>query len=188
MYVPLEQNYSTQATVTVRGAGDPDALLGTVRRELQSLEPTMPLLAVNTYATIQRTSLWAPRMGTSLLAIFGSLALLLAAVGLYGVMAYSVSQRTREIGIRIALGARGGDVRNMVVRQGLLLALGGVVVGLGAAFALARLVANLLFGVSGTDPVTFALIPVVLLSVALLATWLPAAKASRVDPVEALRT
>jgi ABC-type antimicrobial peptide transport system permease subunit len=171
----------------VRGAGDPDALLGTVRREVQSLEPSMPLLAVNTYPTILRISLWAPRMGTSLLAIFGFLALLLAAVGLYGVMAYSVSQRTREIGIRMALGAEQRNVRNMVVRQGLLLAVGGVAIGLAAAFGLARLVTNLLFGVSGADPVTFAVIPIVLLAVAVIASSLPAWRASRVDPVEALR-
>jgi ABC-type antimicrobial peptide transport system permease subunit len=102
-------------------------------------------------------------------------------------MSYSVSQRTREIGIRMALGASHGDVRSMVVRQGLLLAAGGVVVGLAGAFGLARLVTNLLFGVTGADPVTFAVVPLVLLGVAAVATMVPAWKASRVDPVEALR-
>jgi predicted permease len=187
MYVPLDQSYSSQVIVQVRTAGDPDALLGTVRRELQQLDQSMPLLNVNTYRTILRTSLWAPRFGTSLLAVFGMLALLLAAVGLYGVMSYGVSQRTREIGIRMALGARDRDVRGMVVRQGLLLALGGIVIGLLASFALARFVTSLLFGVSGADPVTFGVVAVVLMMVATLATYLPAWKASRVDPVDALR-
>jgi predicted permease len=187
MYVPLEQSYSSQAIVQVRAAGDPDAVLGTVRRELQQLEPTMPLLAVNTYRTVLRTSLWAPRFGTSLLAVFGALALMLAAVGLYGVMSYGVSQRTREIGIRMALGASERDVRGMVVRQGLLLAAGGVVLGLLASFGLARFVTSLLFGVAGADPITFIGVAVVLLAVALVATYIPARKASRVDPVDALR-
>ncbi len=187
MYVPLDQSYSSQVIVQVRTAGDPDALLGTVRRELQQLDQSMPLLNVNTYRTVLRTSLWAPRFGTSLLAVFGMLALLLAAVGLCGVMSYGVSQRTREIGIRMALGARDRDVRGMVVRQGLLLALGGIVIGLLASFALARFVTSLLFGVSGADPVTFGVVAVVLMMVATLATYLPAWKASRVDPVDALR-
>jgi predicted permease len=188
MYVPLEQNYASQVVVQVRAAGgNADALLGTVRRELQQLEPTMPLLAVNTYSTLMQTSLWAPRMGASLLTAFGTLALLLAAVGLYGVMAYNVSQRTREIGVRMAIGANTNDVRNMIVRQGLLLASGGVVIGAAVALGLARLVTNLLYGVSGADPLTFATIPTLLLIVAALATYVPAWKASRVDPVAALR-
>jgi ABC-type antimicrobial peptide transport system permease subunit len=126
-------------------------------------------------------------MGAWLLGIFASLALMLAAIGLYGVMAYAVSQRRRELGIRLALGARRQDVRNMVVRQGVLLAAVGVVIGLGIAFALARLVTNLLYGVNGHDPLTFAIIPIVLLAVAVLATYIPASRASRVDPVDALR-
>ena len=188
MYLPIEQNYGSQVTVQVRAAGDPDAVLGTVRRELQAVEPTMPLLNVNTYRTVVATSLWAPRMGASLLTVFGLLALVLAAIGLYGVMSYSVSQRTREIGIRMALGAGQQAVRTMIVRQGLWLAVAGVLAGLAAALALARLVTNLLFGVSGADPVTFIGVPALLLAVALVATLLPARRASRVDPVEALRT
>jgi putative ABC transport system permease protein len=187
MYLPIEQNYTSQVVVQVRAASDPDAVLGTVRRELQAVEPTMPLLNVNTYRTVVGTSLWAPRMGASLLSAFGMIALVLAAIGLYGVMSYSVNQRTREIGIRMALGAAQQDVRSMIVRQGLWLAVGGVAVGLAAALALARLVTNLLF-VSGADPVTFVAVPIVLLTVALVATLLPAFRASRVDPVEALRT
>jgi predicted permease len=187
LYFPLEQVYGAQVTIQVRTTGEPDALLPTIRRELQQVEPGMPLLNVNTYETVLHQSLWAPRMGAWLLGIFAALALLLASIGLYGVMTYAVNQRRRELGIRLALGARQEDVRNMVVRQGLVIALVGVTVGLAVAFALARLIANLLFGVPATDPLTFAVIPIVLLSVALLATFFPAWRASRVDPVEALR-
>lgn len=189
LYLPMEQNYASQVIVQVRAAGDPTTLLGTVRRELQQLEPQMPLLNVNTYRAVFQQSLWAPRMGAWLLGIFASLALLLASIGLYGVMAYSVSLRTRELGIRLALGARQQDVRNMVVRQGVLLALGGVVIGLLVGAGLAQLitVTRLLYGVNAIDPLTFSVIPIVLLLVAVLATFLPAWRASRVDPVEALR-
>ena len=187
MYLPIEQSYSSQVTVQVRAAGDPETVLGTVRRELQQLEPTMPLLNVNTYRSVMATSLWAPRMGASLLTVFGVLALLLAAVGLYGVMAYSVTQRTREIGIRMALGAHSRQVRGMVVRQGLLLATGGVIVGIAGAFGLSRVASRLLYGIAGADPLTFVMVPAVLLVVAGMATAFPAWKASRVDPVEALR-
>jgi predicted permease len=187
MYVPLDQSYASQVVVQVRASGDPDAVLGTVRRALQELEPTLPLLNVNTYRNVLRTALWAPRFGTSLLAVFGGLALLLAAVGLYGVMAYGVSQRTREIGIRMALGARGRDLRAMVIRQGLLLAVAGVIIGMLVSIGLARFVTSLLYGVSGADPVAFGVVAVLLLVVAGLATYLPARKASRVDPVVALR-
>jgi predicted permease len=187
MYVPLDQNYQSQVVVQARTGGDPDALLGTVRRELQALEPTMPLVNVNTYRTILRTSLWAPRFGTSLLAVFGVLALILAAVGLYGVMSYGVTQRTREIGIRMALGASEKDVRGMVVRQGLLFAAGGIVLGLAASFALVRFVTSLLFGIDGADPLTLGGVAAVLAGVAFLAAYIPARRASRVDPVDALR-
>lgn len=187
LYLPLAQNYSSQVTVQVRAAGDPQAVLGTVRRELQAVEPSMPLLNVNTYQAVVANSLWAPRMGASLLAVFGLLALLLAAIGLYGVMSYSVSQRTREIGIRMALGAGQQTVRGMIVRQGFWLALGGVVVGVLVAGGLSRLVTGLLFDVPGADPVTFALVSALLLIVSVTATLLPAIRASRIDPVDALR-
>lgn len=171
----------------MRVAGDPDAVPGTVRRELQAVEPAMPLLNVNTYRSIVATSLWAPRMGASLLTVFGAVALLLAAMGLYGAMSSSVGQRSRDIGIRMALGAAGRDVRRTIVRQGMTLAAVGVAAGLVAALASARLVTNLLFGVSGADATTFVAVPLLLLAVAVLATLEPAFKASRVDPVETPR-
>jgi ABC-type antimicrobial peptide transport system permease subunit len=122
-----------------------------------------------------------------LMTIFGCSALLLAAIGIYGLMAYSVEQRTQEIGIRLALGAEKSKVRKMVVFQGLRLALVGVVVGLASAFGLARLVASLLFGVKTWDPLVFVSVPILLALVALVAVWFPAGRASRVDPVIALR-
>ena len=146
------------------------------------------LLNVNTYRTILATSLWAPRMGAWLLTIFGALALLLSAIGLYGVMAYSVTQRTREIGLRMALGAETRQVQRMIIRQGLLLAAIGIALGSAAAYGLSRVVVGLLFGIAGADPVTFALTPMVLLAVGCIATAIPAWKASRVDPIEALRS
>ena len=119
--------------------------------------------------------------------VFGASALLLAAIGIYGLMAYSVEQRTQEIGIRLALGARASSVKNMVIRQGMSLALIGVIVGLAASFGLTRLISTLLFGVGVLDPVVFTAVPMVLTVVAFLAVWLPARRASRVDPIIALR-
>jgi putative ABC transport system permease protein len=147
----------------------------------------MPLLNVNTYRSIMATSLWAPRMGASLLLIFAALSLVLAVVGIYGVMAYAVNQRTREIGIRMALGADRSAVLRMVVLQALRLTLLGVAVGLAAAFAASRLIANLLINVSPTDVVTFVAVPVVLSLAALAASYIPARRATRIDPMIALR-
>ena len=123
-----------------------------------------------------------------LLAIFAGAALLLAAIGVYGLMAYSVEQRTREIGIQLALGADSDDVRNMIVRQGMGVALVGVAIGLASAFGLTRIVASFLFGVTARDPVVFVAVPLLLSAVALIGVWLPARRAARVDPVIALRT
>jgi ABC-type antimicrobial peptide transport system permease subunit len=119
--------------------------------------------------------------------VFGACALLLAAIGIYGLMAYSVEQRTQEIGIRLALGAQAGEIRRMVVTQGMALAVVGLAIGLGAAFGLARLITTFLFGVTERDPLVFAGVPALLAGVALLAVWLPARRASRVDPLVALR-
>jgi putative ABC transport system permease protein len=127
------------------------------------------------------------KFSTLLLAIFGGAALLLALIGVYGVTAYGVSQRTHEIGIRKALGAQPGDVLFMVVRQGLLLTLAGIVIGLAGAFAVTRLMQSLLFGVRAADPLTFAVVPILVAAVAILAAYLPARRASKVDPMIALR-
>jgi putative ABC transport system permease protein len=187
IYRPLLQDAQTGATLTVRGA-TPDAVLGTVRSVVQQMEPNMPLVGVFTMRDIFDQALWAPRMGAILLVVFGALALVLAAIGVYGVMAYSVSQRTRELGIRVALGASTGEVRAMVLRQGLALTVIGIAVGVTAALLLTSLVANLLYGINAVDPVTFTVMPLILVTVAALAIYLPARRASRVDPVIALRS
>ena len=186
IYQATTQVYQPQLSLFVKAA-NPQAVLGTVRVEVQQLDRNLPLQNVFTLTEIFGQSLWAPRMAASLLAIFAALSLLLAVIGIYGVMAYSVSQRTRELGIRMALGATRTDVIRLVVGQGLRLTLIGVVVGLAASLALSRLVAALLLNVSPTDVVTFVAVPAVLALAALGASYLPALRATRIDPIVALR-
>jgi putative ABC transport system permease protein len=157
------------------------------RREVQALDRLLPITGVFTFGEILRQSLWAPRMGASLLTVFGLLSLVLAVIGIYGVMSYSVSQRTRELGLRMALGADGRDVLKLVVRQGMALAAVGVAIGLALAFAVTRLASNLLIGVAAHDPLVFAGIPLLLILAALAASVQPAWRAARVDPTVALR-
>ncbi|HZP48641.1 MAG TPA: ABC transporter permease [Vicinamibacterales bacterium] len=186
IYQATTQVYQPQVSLFVKAAR-PEAVLGTVRGEVQQLDRALPLQAVFTLNDIFDQALWAPRMAASLLGIFAGLSLVLAVIGIYGVMAYSVSQRTRELGIRMALGASRRDVVRLVVAQGLQLTIGGVVVGLLASLALSRLVASLLLNVSPTDVVTFAVVPAVLAAAALGASYLPALRATRIDPLVALR-
>jgi predicted permease len=187
IYQPMLQSYSGLVALYVRTSGDPTNLLGTVRNEVQSLDRNLPITNVSTMSDVIGQGLWGPRMGAALLAVFGGLALLLAAIGIYGVLAYSVSQRTREIGLRMALGAQQRDVLALVMRQGVALIGGGIALGLVASFLLARLISSLLFGVSTADPLTFAGTALVLAVVALLASYIPARRAARVDPMIALR-
>jgi putative ABC transport system permease protein len=158
-----------------------------VRAQIQSLEPNMAITNVQTVKEIVSQGLWAPRMGAGLLTVFGGLALILAAVGVYGVLSYSVSQQTREIGIRMSLGAQQNQVLRLVIGQGIRLAVAGLALGLLVAFALTRVLSSLLFGVSTHDPVTFGGVSLVLVSVAILACYIPARRATRVDPIIALR-
>jgi len=188
IYLSLRQVYDPGVTLHVRSSGDPAAALGTARQAVQEMDRTLPITNVFTYGEIVRQSLWAPRMGAFLLAVFGLLSLLLAVIGIYGVMSYSVSQRTRELGLRMALGAARRDVLRMVVRQGLVLAAVGIVIGLGLALATTRLVGNLLFDFSAYDPLTFVGIPLLLGLAAFLASAQPAWRATRVDPTVALRS
>jgi len=186
IYQSITQVYQPQLALFVK-ADRPEAALGTARGEVQQLDRNLPLTGVFTLADIFGQSLWAPRMGASLLAVFAGLSLVLAVIGIYGVMAYSVSQRRRELGIRMALGARPGDVLRLVVMQGARLTLVGVVIGVAVSLAVSRLIASLLFDVSPTDLVTFVVVPVVLGASALAATYLPARRATRIDPMVALR-
>jgi putative ABC transport system permease protein len=171
----------------VRSESDPTSLTAAIRGELQKLDPNLPVYNVTTMAQQVVRQTTQPRFSAWLLGIFGALALLLSAVGIYSVMAYAVEQRTHEVGIRLALGARAGDVLKLVIRQGMRLTLLGVALGLSAALVLTRLMKGLLFGVAAADPPTYAGIALLLTAVALLACWIPARRATKVDPLVALR-
>jgi macrolide transport system ATP-binding/permease protein len=187
LFLPFSQNPSPVMTLLVRADGNPKSLIAAVRHEVKGLDDNLPPFNVVTLAENIDISLFPARFGALLLGGFGLLALVLATVGIYGVMSYSVSQRTHEIGIRMALGAQVNNVLRLVVGQGMVLASIGMAIGLAAAFALTRVVKNLLYGVSATDLATFAVITVLLFVVALLACYIPARRATKVDPLVALR-
>ena len=186
-YLNLAQNYGSSPTLIVRTRGNPTDLLATVRSEVATLDKSLPLFDVKTMRQHLGLALLPARLAGSVLGIFGFIALLLAAAGIYGVMAYAVAERTREIGIRMALGANPLAVLRLIVQQGMTLVLIGLAIGLTAALALTHLLKRLLFGVSATDPLTFAGIALLLTTVALLACWIPARRATKVDPMMALR-
>jgi predicted permease len=174
-------------TFMVRASGDPSSLVASIRQAVGEVDQNLPISSIRTQVEQVDQSLRMERLFARLLIFFGLLALLLAAIGLYGVMAYSVAQRTQEIGIRMALGAEARDVLRLVVRQGMVLAIVGIALGIGGAIGLTRFIRSLLFGVSATDPLTFALITAIIVAVALLACYVPARRAARVDPMVALR-
>ncbi len=186
-YRPLSQRYRAVLTLHVRTAGDPSAVISQVRSEVKALDPDLPLTDVKTMQEHMRLPLAPAKLFASLSSAFAVLALLLAAIGLYGVMAYVVGSRTREIGIRMALGAQIGGVRKLIIGQGMRLALTGIALGLIAAFAATRVLTSLLYGVSATDPITFIGVAVLLAGVALFACYIPAQRATKVDPLDALR-
>ncbi|MGH9936501.1 MAG: FtsX-like permease family protein, partial [Blastocatellia bacterium] len=186
-YLPHAQAPAFSLATVVRTAGDPLAIVGAVRNEVRSLDSELPVYRVKTLDQYLAESIAQPRFNTLLLALFAGVAMILAAVGLYGVMAYSVAQRTREIGVRMALGAQPGDVLRLIVGQGMKLTLLGVVIGLVASLALTRLMKSLLYGVSPTDTPTFTAVTVLLVVVALVACWIPTRRATQVDPLIALR-
>lgn len=187
MYIPLLQEYVPQINLHVRTVSDAKGLVAALRNEIQQVDPSLPVLNIETLSERVENSLGDERRQATLLGFGGILALILAAVGLYGVMSYSVAQRTREIGIRMALGAGRGNVMGLVLKQGVTLVSAGVALGLAAAFGVTRLLASLLFGVSAIDPITFLATSVLLILVALLASYVPARRATKVDPIIALR-
>ena len=174
-------------SIVVRTASNPLNMVAAIKSQIQEIDKDLPVGDVKTMRQLLSESVSGRRFNMLLLTVFAAVALVLAAVGIYGVMSYSVSQRTHEIGIRVALGAQTSDVLKLVVGEGMLLALAGVTIGLVASFFLTRLMSSLLFGISATDPVTFTLISVMLTGVALAACFVPARRATKVDPMVALR-
>ncbi len=187
IYLPLHFMPWSPMTVAVRTAADPETLAGPVRAGVRALDPGLPVYALRPLSAYVREALAATRFTLVLAAVFAGLALALAAIGLAGVLAYAVRRRRHEIGVRVALGARPGDVVRLVVGRGLLLVALGIVLGLAAALALSRSLAGLLYGVTATDPATYAALAGLLAAVAVAASWVPAQRAARIDPVTALR-
>lgn len=187
MYVPHLQTPWAAMYLVVHTASDPNTFVPIIRDEILAVDKDQSVAGVKTMEQIISESVSQRRLSLILLILFAGLALVLAAVGIYGVMAYSVSQRKHEIGIRLALGAQQFDVIKLIVRQAMAMALAGVTVGLAAAFLLTRIMASLLYGVSATDTITFVAIPLIMGSVAFLASYIPAREATKVDPIVALR-
>src|ERR1700752_3976235 len=176
---------SGRMNLVVRTKGDPLSIAGALRNEVRAIDPDQPISAMRPMAEWVDSSVAQPRYRTMLFGLFAALAMILAATGIYGVMSYSVAQRTHEVGVRMALGARRVDVLKLVVGQGMVLTVIGVVIGLLAASALTRVMASLLFGVTAKDPLTFAAVAALLTVVAFIACVVPARRATRVDPLVA---
>jgi len=194
LYLPFARAFHSDAFFYVRFASlsgaNEAATADLLRRTVQNVDPILPILELRTFAKHMDANpqLWIVRAGASLFSIFGGLALGLAAVGIYGVKAYSVARRTREIGIRMALGAQARTVLWMILREGFVMVAAGLVFGFLLALATGKIVSAILFEVSSTDPIAFSLAPLVLMMAALLATWLPARRATKISPMAALRT
>jgi putative ABC transport system permease protein len=174
-------------TVVVKGYGDPNQLIASARNQIKALDPDQPLYNIRTMDEIRGESVAPQRLNLTLLSIFAGIAFLLAIVGIYGVMSYAVTQRTHEIGIRMAIGAQPRDVFKMILGQGMMLTLIGMAAGLLGAFALTRLMTSMLFTVKPTDPITFTTVGLLLLLIALIACYIPGRRATKVDPVNSLR-
>jgi len=187
IYWPQAELPNFPMMLVIKTSSDPTELAGAMRREVLAIDKDQPISEVRSMAALMSDSISRARFATLLLSIFAVVAFVLASVGIYGVMSYSVTQRTSEIGIRIALGASRPNVLGLVLKRGLILAGGGLVIGIIGSLALTRLLTTLLFGVSATDPATFVMVSILLMAVVLLATYIPARRAMRIDPLEALR-
>jgi len=186
-WAPMTQDYNSTGILTVRTEGNPEALIGAVRKEVQALDPNLPLFDVKTLTEHMRLALFAPKIAAMVLGVFGLVALLLSAIGIYGITSYTVAQRTHEIGIRLALGAQLSDVLKLVLSHGLKLTIIGAAIGILGAFIATRAITSVLYGVSPTDPLTFVVVGGLLVGVALIACYVPSRRATRVDPLVALR-
>jgi predicted permease len=188
MYLPLSQNMTSSVTLHVRTQIEPRSAATAIRGQVQSLDSNLPVYDVRPLTEHVSLSMLPAQVGSAFLALFGLIALLLACIGIYGITAFSVAQRTNEIGIRMALGAQAGQVLRLVMGQSMLLLIIGLVVGLIGAYALGGLIASFLYGISPNDPLTFAGVTLIFIAIALLACYIPARRAIRVDPVITLKT
>ena len=183
----MTQDYQSSGILMVRAKGNPEGLFGPVRGQVQSLDPNLPLFDVKTLTEHMKFALFPAKVAATVLGVFGLVALMLAAIGVYGITSYAVAQRTHEIGIRLALGAQLSDVLRLVLGHGLKLTMIGAVIGLVGAFLATRAITSVLYGVSATDPLTFGFVSVLLIGVALVACYVPARRATKVEPLTALR-
>jgi putative ABC transport system permease protein len=186
-YYSYFQNRLPIMVMAIRTSAEPAGLIPAIRREIWSEDNDLPLANISTLEQLLSKTTAQRRFNLLLLGLFSGLALVLAVVGIYAVVSYAVTQRTHEIGVRLALGAQQGDVRKLVIRQGMIPVVAGIAIGLSGALALTRLMKSLLFGVSATDPLTFVGLSLLLIVVALMACWIPARRATKVDPLLALR-
>ena len=188
IWTPMSQDYNTSGLLLVRTKGNPEPLFAAVRGQVQSLDPNLPLFDVKTLTEHMKLALFPAKVAATVLGVFGLVALMLAAIGVYGITSYAVAQRTHEIGIRLALGAQLSDVLRLVLGHGLKLTMIGAAIGLLGAFVVTRAITSVLYGVSATDPITFGLVSVVLIGVALVACYVPARRATKVEPLIALKS
>jgi len=187
VWTPMTQDYNSSGILVVRTKGSPEGLFGSVRGQVQSLDPNLPLFDVKTFTEHMKLALFPAKVAATVLGVFGFVALMLAAIGVYGITSYAVAQRTHEIGVRLALGAQLGDVMRLVLGQGLKLTIIGAVLGLVGAYLATRAITSVLYGVSASDPWTFGFVSLLLIGVALIASYVPARRATKVEPLIALR-
>jgi len=188
VYVPYNVLPGTLNSIVVRSTAPTSAVESAIRAQVHNVDPNLPIVGLSTMSEVVSQSVATPRFYLAMLATFAGIALVLAAIGIYGVISYTVAQRSRELGIRIALGASRGRVISDVLRNGLTLTVIGVAIGLTAAFGVTRFISSMLFGVASVDPTTFATVALALTGVAVLASWLPARRAAAVDPLIAMRS